>query len=59
MGLSEKLSFEVLKLVKLYQDQNGIRHEDHHRYRQFCTRKLAKLYKVAGEIRIDIRQDQF
>ncbi|CAD7972739.1 unnamed protein product [Amoebophrya sp. A25] len=44
---SEIFSFEVLKTARANQDANGLRHNDHYRYRQYCTRRLARLYKSA------------
>lgn len=35
----------VLETVKAAQLQNGLRHRDFQRYRQYCTRRLARIRK--------------
>jgi len=35
----------VLETIKLSQSQNGLRHGDYMRYRQYCTRRIARLRK--------------
>ncbi|CAD7944840.1 unnamed protein product [Amoebophrya sp. A120] len=40
-------SFDLLKTARANQDANGLRHNDHYRYRQYCTRRLQRLYKAA------------
>eukprot|EP00898_Chlorokybus_atmophyticus_P006587 jgi/Chlat1/692/Chrsp104S00017 len=39
------LSLFVLRTIKSMQSQHGLRHGDYLRYRQYCTRKLRRLYK--------------
>ncbi|KAK9904768.1 hypothetical protein WJX75_002167 [Coccomyxa subellipsoidea] len=40
------LSLSLLQVVKTAQAQHGLRHSDYTRYRQYCTRKLHRLYKA-------------
>jgi len=42
----DPFSFKVLSLAQAQQSLNGLRHNDHLRYRQYCTRRLGRLYKV-------------
>mmetsp|Transcript_19045 Transcript_19045/g.31202 ORF Transcript_19045/g.31202 Transcript_19045/m.31202 type:complete len:622 (+) Transcript_19045:59-1924(+) len=37
------LSVDVLDLVKASQAQNGLRHSDYKRYRQYCSRRLRRI----------------
>ena len=39
-------SVSTLLLVKSAQNQNGLRHNDYHRYHQYCTRKIHRLRKI-------------
>ena len=39
------MSFAVLETVKAAQLQNGLRHRDFQRYRQYCSRRLQRLRK--------------
>lgn len=39
------LHLEVLKLIKNAQNQHGLKHNDYHRYRSYCTRKLKRVRK--------------
>ncbi|GBG29906.1 Signal recognition particle subunit SRP68 [Hondaea fermentalgiana] len=55
-GPQEKLSLNILEAVKTSQQQNGLRHRDYQRYRQYCTRRLRRLrknkrvdFKLAGK----------
>jgi len=41
----EPLSFNLLMLTKRAQAQHGLRHADYTRYRQYCARRLRRLYK--------------
>ena len=41
--VDEAITF--LQTVKVSQSQHGLRHGDHTRYRQYCTHRLARLYK--------------
>lgn len=43
--LASNLTLDILQIVKVSQSQHGLRHGDHSRYRQYCTRRLARLYK--------------
>jgi signal recognition particle subunit SRP68 len=43
--LASNLTLDILQIVKLSQNQHGLRHDDHGRYRQYCTRRLARVYK--------------
>merc|ERR1719482_1395809 len=36
----------ILQLVTTAQAQNGLRHNDHHRYRQYCYRRLQRIRKA-------------
>lgn len=38
-------SIRVLQLIQTAQSQHGIRHNDYDRYRQYCSRRLRRLYK--------------
>ena len=44
--LATNLTLDILQIVKVSQSQHGLRHGDHARYRQYCTRRLARLYKA-------------
>ena len=44
--LVTNLTLDILQIVKVSQSQHGLRHGDHARYRQYCTRRLARLYKA-------------
>ena len=39
------LSLDVLSAIKAAQMQNGLRHADYQRYRQYCTRRLRRVRK--------------
>ncbi|KAL3658051.1 hypothetical protein V7S43_016895 [Phytophthora oleae] len=41
----EVLSVPILETVKAAQLQNGLRHRDFQRYRQYCTRRLRRIRK--------------
>lgn len=40
----EPFSLNVLSTVQAHRSLNGLRHNDHLRYKQYCTRKLRRLY---------------
>lgn len=40
------LTLEILPMIKEAQQQHGLRHGDYQRYRQYCARRLRRLYKV-------------
>jgi len=42
----EPFSFNLLSTVQSQQSSNGLRHNDHLRYRQYCSRRLRRLYNV-------------
>lgn len=42
----EPFSFKLFSMVQAQQTSNGLRHNDHLRYRQYCTRRLRRLYVV-------------
>ncbi|KAF4046313.1 RNA-binding signal recognition particle 68 [Phytophthora infestans] len=42
---AEVLSVPILETVKAAQLQNGLRHRDFQRYRQYCTRRLRRIRK--------------
>ena len=44
--LASNLTLDILQIVKVSQSQHGLRHGDHTRYRQYCTRRLARMYKA-------------
>ena len=44
--LASNLTLDILQIVKVSQSQHGLRHGDHMRYRQYCTRRLARIYKA-------------
>mmetsp|Transcript_94265 Transcript_94265/g.170263 ORF Transcript_94265/g.170263 Transcript_94265/m.170263 type:complete len:584 (-) Transcript_94265:120-1871(-) len=44
----EPFCMKVLSTAKVSQSANGLRHNDHLRYRQYCTRRLRRLYKTLG-----------
>lgn len=37
---------KVFSILKAQQSQNGLRHNDHLRYRQYCSRRLRRLYNT-------------
>ncbi len=37
------VSLDILSLIRVAQNQNGLRYSDYQRYRHYCTRKLRKL----------------
>ncbi|CAM9335457.1 unnamed protein product [Choristocarpus tenellus] len=41
--VSIKLSLKVHEVIKECQNQNGIRHGDYQRYRQYCSRRLKRV----------------
>ncbi|OWZ05241.1 Signal recognition particle, partial [Phytophthora megakarya] len=43
--MAEVLSVPILETVKAAQLQNGLRHRDFQRYRQYCTRRLRRIRK--------------
>mmetsp|Transcript_1425 Transcript_1425/g.3202 ORF Transcript_1425/g.3202 Transcript_1425/m.3202 type:complete len:575 (-) Transcript_1425:84-1808(-) len=40
----DPFSFKVLSIAATQQSLNGLRHNDHLRYRQYCSRRLRRLY---------------
>ena len=46
------LSLHVLSTIKNSQMQNGLRHGDYQRYRQYCSRRLHRLRK---SLKVDLR----
>ncbi|KAK9825392.1 hypothetical protein WJX81_008451 [Elliptochloris bilobata] len=40
------LPFSLLATIKTAQAEHGLRHSDYLRYRQYCSRKLRRLYKA-------------
>eukprot|EP00933_Yihiella_yeosuensis_P037190 TRINITY_DN31067_c0_g2_i1.p1 TRINITY_DN31067_c0_g2~~TRINITY_DN31067_c0_g2_i1.p1 ORF type:complete len:606 (+),score=173.56 TRINITY_DN31067_c0_g2_i1:59-1876(+) len=44
----DPFAFKLLVTVKTVQAANGLRHNDHLRYRQYCSRRLRRLYKALG-----------
>ncbi|KAM7429566.1 signal recognition particle subunit srp68 [Porites harrisoni] len=40
------LTLEILPIIKDAQGQHGLRHGDYQRYRQYCQRRLRRLYKT-------------
>ncbi|XP_030745354.1 signal recognition particle subunit SRP68 [Sitophilus oryzae] len=40
------LTLEILKIIKDYQQQHGLRHGDYQRYRGYCSRRIRRLRKV-------------
>ena len=44
--LASNPTLDILQIVKVSQSQHGLRHGDHMRYRQYCTRRLARIYKA-------------
>ncbi|VDI73750.1 signal recognition particle subunit SRP68 [Mytilus galloprovincialis] len=43
--VNQKLTFEVLQIVKEAQQQHGLRHGDFQRYRGYCSRRIRRLRK--------------
>jgi hypothetical protein len=43
-----RVSLAIHELIRQYQNENGLKHHDHTRYRHFLTRKLQKVRKSAG-----------
>lgn len=46
LHLHHKFPFAVLRLIRDWQQQHGIRFGDYQRYRGYCTRRIARLRKV-------------
>lgn len=42
----DPFTFKILSVVQGQQSQNGLRHNDHLRYRRYCSRRLRRLYNV-------------
>ncbi|KXJ06382.1 Signal recognition particle subunit SRP68 [Exaiptasia diaphana] len=42
----DPFTLEILPLIKENQSTHGLRHGDYQRYRQYCTRRLRRLYKT-------------
>ncbi|CAG9864281.1 unnamed protein product [Phyllotreta striolata] len=42
----QPFTVEILRLIKDYQQQHGLRHGDYQRYRGYCTRRIGRLRKV-------------
>jgi len=40
----EPFALKVLSTVQVHRSSNGLRHNDHLRYRQYCSRRLRRLY---------------
>lgn len=40
----EPFSLKILSTVQVHRNLNGLRHNDHLRYRQYCSRRLRRLY---------------
>ncbi|KRX05044.1 hypothetical protein PPERSA_06678 [Pseudocohnilembus persalinus] len=38
-------SLDILQTVRNSQSQNGLKHNDYHRYRKYCTKKIHKMRK--------------
>ena len=34
---------EILKIISIAQNMNGLRHKDYQRYQTYCTRKISKI----------------
>uniref|UniRef100_A0A6A7G753 Signal recognition particle subunit SRP68 n=1 Tax=Hirondellea gigas TaxID=1518452 RepID=A0A6A7G753_9CRUS len=41
-----KVTLPILAVIKTSQQQNGLRHNDYRRYRQYCTRRLRRVRKT-------------
>jgi len=44
----ESHSLEVLNIIKEAQQTHGLRHGDHQRYRQYCSRRIRRIRKSLG-----------
>eukprot|EP00933_Yihiella_yeosuensis_P037188 TRINITY_DN31067_c0_g1_i2.p1 TRINITY_DN31067_c0_g1~~TRINITY_DN31067_c0_g1_i2.p1 ORF type:complete len:602 (+),score=149.45 TRINITY_DN31067_c0_g1_i2:64-1869(+) len=44
----DPFALKIFVTFKASQAANGLRHNDHLRYRQYCSRRLRRLYKVLG-----------
>ena len=42
-------TFPILPVIRAKQDKNGLRHSDFYRYRQYCSRRLARLFKKGAK----------
>lgn len=42
----EPITFKLLSTVQSQQSSNGVRHNDYLRYRQYCARRLRRLYSA-------------
>jgi len=42
----EPFSFKLMETVQKQQSSNGLRHNDHLRYRQYCSRRLRRLFNA-------------
>ena len=40
-----RVSLHILQTIRTAQSQHGLRHGDYGRYRQYCTRRLRRLYR--------------
>jgi len=40
------ISLKIHQKIKLTQSQNGLRHNDYHRYRQYCSRRLRRIRRA-------------
>ena len=40
------VSLEILEIVSTGQREHGMKHRDYARYRAYCARRLARLYKT-------------
>lgn len=45
--------FVVLQTIRVTQNENGLRHGDYMRYRQYCARKLRRMRKNLGMVLAD------
>lgn len=41
-------SLDILVTMNMAQNQNGLRHSDYQRYRQYCTRRIRRVRKSVG-----------
>ncbi len=51
---TEKLQFDILKVIKEQQSRHGIREGSHLRYREYCTRRLHSVRKTLNLTQVSI-----
>ncbi|KAI8844172.1 hypothetical protein BC829DRAFT_400506 [Chytridium lagenaria] len=47
-GPSTPIAINVLALTNEARNEHGLRHQDYHRYRQYCAKKVHRVRKIVG-----------